>query len=118
MNNRDIDSAIAEFIGWTWIKHQGRMVLTPPENDKRRYLTALWDEFGLPQYLPKYSSDCNDTWAVIDQFEGYAISSGDTGRHICKLYKEGVWYIGDGDTVPLAICAAALKSTYKVEVVS
>lgn len=118
MSDWDLDSAIAEFLGWMWIKHQGRRVLVPPENDKRRHLTALWNEFGLPQYLPKYSSECSDSWAVIDHFEGYAISSTDTGKHMCKLYRDGVWYIGIDDTVPLAICVAALKSTYKVVVVS
>lgn len=118
MNNREFDSTVAEFMGWVWVNHQGNRVLVPPENDKRRYLTALWDATGLPQYLPKYSSDYNDAWTVIDLFDSYDLSLSDTGEHVCKLNMDGIWYTGIGDTMPLAVCDAALRSTYKVEVVS
>lgn len=118
MSGKELDCTIAEFMGWVWINHQGRKVLVPPEGDKRRYLTALWDESGLPHYLPKYSSNMSDTWTIIDQFESYTLSQTNEREHTCKVLKGGVWYIGIGESVTLAICNAAMKSTYVVEVVS
>jgi hypothetical protein len=33
----------------------GMKILVPPLTDERRFWTAIWDEDGLPHYLPKFS---------------------------------------------------------------
>lgn len=33
----------------------GRKILVPPFDDERRFWTAIWDEDGLPHWLPKFS---------------------------------------------------------------
>ena len=34
----------------------GRKILIPPITDERRFWTAMWDEDGLPHWLPKFSA--------------------------------------------------------------
>ncbi|MFQ3543460.1 hypothetical protein Q7A53_05190 [Halobacillus rhizosphaerae] len=34
---------------------EGKKILVPPEDDERRTWTAIWDEDGLPHWLPKFS---------------------------------------------------------------
>ena len=56
---RKQDAQIAvEIHGWEWKNTYGiRNILVPPEDDDRRYWTAIWDEDGIPHYLPKYSEE-------------------------------------------------------------
>lgn len=41
--------------GWEVSKNSQRPLLIPPETDDRRNWCAMWDEDGLPHWLPKYS---------------------------------------------------------------
>ncbi len=55
----DAEIAVKEY-GWVWINAHGiRNILVPPENDPRRYWTAIWDKDGIPHFLPKYSEGEN-----------------------------------------------------------
>ena len=52
---KDIEIAISKY-GWSWENAHGiRNILVPPENDPKRNWTAMWDEKGIPHYLPRYS---------------------------------------------------------------
>lgn len=57
MGNRKLDAEIAvEQHGWRWKNAHGiRDILIPPEDDKRAMWTAIWDEDGIPHFLPRYS---------------------------------------------------------------
>jgi hypothetical protein len=57
MSDRLKDAEIAvEQYGWEWVNMHGiRDILLPPEDDERRGWTAMWDENGLPHWLPRYS---------------------------------------------------------------
>lgn len=47
--------------GWELVQvtEEGKKILMPPTNDDRRYWCAMWDEDGLPHWLPKYSEGEN-----------------------------------------------------------
>lgn len=51
------DARIAvEKYGWKWVRiDRKRKILLPPDDDERRHWTAVWDEKGIPHYLPRYS---------------------------------------------------------------
>lgn len=44
--------------GWKFVqphKESDLKILVPPFNDERRFWTAMWNEFGYPHWLPRYS---------------------------------------------------------------
>ncbi|MGG0667901.1 hypothetical protein ABE073_05145 [Lederbergia citrisecunda] len=41
--------------GWRVANNYSRLILVPPESDEKSNWCALWDEDGLPHWLPKYS---------------------------------------------------------------
>ena len=54
--SRSKDAKIAvEKYGWKWHNHYGRNILMPPQNDERWNWTAIWDENGIPHWLPRFS---------------------------------------------------------------
>jgi hypothetical protein len=57
--NRMNDAEIAvEKYGWRWINPYGnKEILVPPEGDERNGWTGMWDENGIPHYLPEYSNE-------------------------------------------------------------
>ncbi|MCA1021507.1 hypothetical protein [Halobacillus litoralis] len=60
--NRLEDAKIAvEKYGWQWqSSHGGREILMPPEDDDRWHWTAIWDEEGIPNWLPRFSKGETD----------------------------------------------------------
>lgn len=55
-NNRLADAFIAiRDYGWELYDVGDRKMLVPPETDERRHWTAMWDEDGLPHWLPKFT---------------------------------------------------------------
>lgn len=59
MNNRIKDAEIAvNKYGWQWVNMYGiREILVPPADDERTHWTAMWDENGIPHYLPEYHKE-------------------------------------------------------------
>ena len=55
----DAEIAVKEH-GWAWEEAYGRQLLVPPEGDKRRGWAAMWDQDGIPHWLPKYSEGEKD----------------------------------------------------------
>jgi len=41
--------------GWEWHDQYGKKILMPPQDDERWYWTAIWDEDGIPHWLPRFS---------------------------------------------------------------
>ena len=42
--------------GWNFSPiTSSRKILVPPLNDERRGWTAMWDEDGIPHWMPKFS---------------------------------------------------------------
>lgn len=57
MGNRleDAEIAIREH-GWKWRNVNGiKSILVAPDDDPKRHWTAIWDENGIPHFLPRYS---------------------------------------------------------------
>jgi hypothetical protein len=56
-NSRLLDAKIAvEKHGWKWVKvDEVRELLVPPDDNERINWAGMWDENGIPHYLPKYS---------------------------------------------------------------
>lgn len=57
--NRLLDARIAvSEHDWKWENAHGiRYILVPPDGDEKRMWTAIWDNNGIPHYLPKYSQE-------------------------------------------------------------
>ena len=55
-NNRLADAFIAiRDYGWEFHDVGNRRILVPPSTDERSLWTAIWDDDGLPHWLPKYT---------------------------------------------------------------
>lgn len=50
----DAQIAVSEH-GWIWENRYGKKILLPPEDDVRRGWTGIWDEDGIPHFLPRYT---------------------------------------------------------------
>lgn len=56
MSDRYKDALIAiRDHGYSFEKRGGRSILLPPLDDERRFYTSIWDDDGLPHWLPKFS---------------------------------------------------------------
>ncbi len=54
---KDAEIAVKEH-GWQWVNMHGiREILIPPKGHKMENWVAMWDENGIPHYLPKYSQE-------------------------------------------------------------
>lgn len=55
--SRELDAKIAvKWYGWRWNENTvGGKLLLPPPDDKRTHWCGIWDENGIPHYLPRYS---------------------------------------------------------------
>jgi len=59
---KDAEIAVEKF-GWRWVNAHGiRDILIPPEDDERIKWCTMWDENGIPHYLPRYSEYKNITF--------------------------------------------------------
>ena len=41
--------------GWEWHKVHDAKILAPPKGDEKELWTAIYDEHGIPHFLPSYS---------------------------------------------------------------
>lgn len=55
----DAEIAVNEH-GWVWEEAYNRKLLVPPEGDPRRGWAAMWDQDGIPHWLPNYSEGQTD----------------------------------------------------------
>jgi hypothetical protein len=56
MNERLADAFIAiRDHNWELVQYGKKKILVPPETDERRRWTAMWDDDGLPHWLPNFS---------------------------------------------------------------
>jgi len=112
--DRKLDAMVAEKV-MGWSLHGG--LLVPPKDSPMRLWAARWDEDGLPDWLPRYSTFISDAWKILEKFDGFSI---DLHRfvdpqgyppHLCECiiwFEDGV-EIGTGETMPMAICNAAIN---------
>lgn len=58
---RDAEIAVEKH-GWAWVTvDENREFLCPPIDSELFYFTGIYDIHGIPQYLPEYSKEENDT---------------------------------------------------------
>ena len=57
--NRKLDAELAvKYHGWKWVNYHGNKdILIPPEESEMSYWTTMWDQDGIPHYLPEYSKE-------------------------------------------------------------
>lgn len=54
--SRKLDAELAvKYYGWEWVNYHGKTILIPPADDEMIYWTGIWDENGIPHFLPRYS---------------------------------------------------------------
>jgi hypothetical protein len=58
MNRKlDVEIAVNKY-GWQWVNPHGtRSLLVPPDDSHMRLWSAIWDQDGIPHYLPEYSKE-------------------------------------------------------------
>ncbi len=74
---RELDAVVAEKVmGWKWISPEtpGNPLLVSPPDDKRQLWSGIWDERGIPHYLPFYSIDISAAWEVFLVTRGWLFS--------------------------------------------
>ena len=126
---RELDALVAEHVeGWTWDPWKGgnrieRVLMAPKPTTVMLFVGAyvLAGELVITDNLPHYSTDIAAAWQVVEAMHGRGL------RYAIKGYFEGVashgcifddenWvdsnplYKAVAETVPLAICRAALKA--------
>lgn len=50
--------------GWELHEIGNRKIIVPPPADERRHWCAMWDEDGLPHWLPEYSEEIAEEEAI------------------------------------------------------
>ena len=106
---RELDEIVAEKVmGWKWDRRYPTSdpQFIPPEGDPRLAWAAEWDERGIPEYLPEYSTDLGMAWEIVDRVRGsFSSQQWEIWTHeLCSNAQ-----ILRGDT-PIIICLAALKA--------
>ena len=109
---RDLDAKIATLMGWyniRWIESEGKSEMVG-EYQGLRYAWAIF---------PRYSTDIAAAWQVVDALyeRGYNVAlncyHGWETRHECEIAPDADpqrWQNANADTMPHAICLAALKA--------
>lgn len=111
---RELDALVAEKV-MGWVREQG--FLLPPVGDPRRNWAAIWDEQGLPDWLPDYSFEIAAAWEVVERmkeltkYNGQTWSTRDPWISFCRELCGDDWF-GHAffHVTPRSICLAALKS--------
>ena len=67
------------------------------------------------QYVPRYSTDVAAAWSVSDKFHHVSVESTDIG-YKATLTLDHVQGCGSAETMPIAVCIAALNA-YGIDVV-
>jgi hypothetical protein len=115
---RELDALVAEKVmGWAEVSRR------PIANAQGEHVI---DEYtgrapgGPPQgqLVPRYSTRIQDAWPLADRlreehaFVALISGKGPAGAQpwICKVNKEGVFIEERGETAPLALCRASLRS--------
>lgn len=117
---RELDALVAEKVmGWCWIENDvGQESLQPPI-EEYAYLSrnhpVFWaDDKGYTEIMPKYSTNIADAWQVVEKLRETHWIQVEVGTlNICDIgeYGKGCSTIQEvADTIPLAICLAALKA--------
>lgn len=120
---RDLDEMIAlgvfgwEREGWHPSHPERGTMLVPGFTDPMRNWCAQWDEHGRPDWLPKYSDDIALAWDVVMRLRdrGWTIWVGPSadngpGWDVQAKKKTNFHERTTAETVPLAICRAAVKA--------
>lgn len=110
--DRNLDALVAERImGWQWFEdRKGFRLLLPSGEPDGRFYTV---QQGPHQFVPCYSADITEAWEVVERFP-CAFGIGRAWKLTGEPAGWSVWIgVGMGvsaraDTVPLAICRAAL----------
>src|SRR5690554_5813458 len=111
MNNRELDKRIAiEVMGW---KDTGKKCLLDIE-PFMAITTEYQNTNGEYQLVPEYSTDISAAFEVVEKLSNYSWEIGREGDYVNQ---EGVWQVRcggmselvKGESLPKAICLAALK---------
>lgn len=109
---RELDALIAQHVfGWARKSDTPGDWLGPPPEDPRHVWCGEWDENGLPNYLPKWSTDIATAWEVVEKL----LIHGDIRLSI-HVARNGYdvefqpFVNVSAPTAPHAICLAALKA--------
>lgn len=146
MENCEIDALIAEKVmGWKWVKRTdlNRDPKHPGFTSWTRYLAkeplAEWQvlaetelpiESNLGVGIPEYSTDISAAWLVVEKIKNIGT------RGFQMNYEKNIWWVGcvnhgdngerelyshqhgEAETLPLAICLAALKAVGHIELIT
>jgi len=119
---RELDAKVAEKV-MGWIRedgHEGEIGwIHPPYDDKRIHWAAEWDNAGLPNWLPKFSTESAAAWEVVEKLrdDGFIVTiEGDDDRVGVTITEIGggdigTCWIAERNRDAEAICIAALKAT-------
>lgn len=106
-NFRMIDAEIAvKVFGWSWENWYGKKTLSPPIGSPESNYAGVWDENGLPQYLPYYTSNNADSLRALELYcETYIIEKLSNGGYSVTIGK----YTSYGPSLPIAICFSIIE---------
>ena len=101
MDNRKIDRLIAEEIfGWDTHHYENINVISAFTEEE---IINIPDDFCPSERI-------KDAWLVVEKFDYHKVEK-DAGHYYVQLANQDTkFFPGDGETAPLAICLAALKS--------
>lgn len=117
---RELDALVAvKVMGWQKAEFNGSCMVAPPLSDPRIHWAAEWDEYGCPHWMPRYSIDLVAAWEIIEnsrdfdltrEDDFYITKHGKNYRYYAEIYTKSDMGAAHGNTMPLAICRAALKA--------
>lgn len=117
---RELDALIAtKIFGWYFKKMPTGKMLLPPDNDERKYFAAVWDENGIPGYLPEYSTDISAAWEVVEKLnEKFEVSilldiNGFANIYLFlpqNLFYDAEFEVENYTSLPEAVCKVALMA--------
>jgi hypothetical protein len=102
--------------GADW-QHKGRHPRLAHPTDFRRIIYVCDCQFQRGENLPFYSTHIATTWIVVAEMETQGYHFTVSGRHTIGPYHASFWLPGEvsgqanEETLPLAICRAALTAT-------
>jgi len=116
---RDLDALVAEkMMGWITGEHNGRKVIGPPVGNMGPIgdpgVWAYADEVPVDWILP-YSTSIAAAWQVVEEIKRRGLHwwiadcSGGYGAHVRFEHDRRTFASAEAETLPLAICRAALK---------
>lgn len=116
--SREIDVLIAEKIfNWEWSNIRERKFLSPPLTDEISNWTGMWNEKGIPHYLPHYSTNISDAWEIVEKMRKdndywFELTTDKSFSldYRCYFQLDDNEFEAIASTAPMSICLVALES--------